>query len=48
MIVVILIVLGIAVIFFLWYFKRQKKYSKEVVNYNIAETKERLEDEKNK
>ena len=43
----ILIVLGIAVIFFLWYSKRQKKYSKEVVNYNIEETKQRLKDENN-
>ncbi|MCH7826772.1 MAG: rhodanese-like domain-containing protein [Bacteroidetes bacterium] len=47
MIAAILIVLGIAVIFFLWYFKRQKNYSKEVVNYNIEETKQRLKDEKN-
>ena len=47
MIAAILIVLGVAGIFFLWYFKRQTNYRKEVVNYNIAETKERLENEKN-
>lgn len=47
MIAAILIALGIAVIFFLWYFKRQISYSKEVVNYNIEESKQRLKDEKN-
>jgi len=44
---VIFIALLIFGIIIIWYSKRQRKFSKEVVNYNVQEIKEKLKDEKN-